>query len=262
MDIQRSAVTTGVRLKSSSYDVATATRTGLRRTNADAVWIDQPAGFFAVSDGMLDTPASGIVAQRVLDAVSELFLEPWTSVDPTERSTQEAAGRLHLGVLQAHRRIWVPSRPRRERIGATFVGVVDCGGVLCVGHVGDSRSYLLRPFKGTMAGLTEDDTVLSLAMRGGMSREEAVRQPDAHTLTQVLGVNRGANLVTSTRRWELGDIVILCTDGLSDHLETDVMAEMVLDATDLTSAAQSLVDQATSSKGLDNATVVLVRWAR
>ncbi len=260
--MESNEMTTGVRRMDTSYEVATATRTGLRDTNADAVLVDEAAGLFAVSDGMCDTPASGVAANTVLQAVGELFLEPWTTINPAERSLKEAEGRLYLGIVQAHRRILAPSRPRRERIGATFAGVVACGGFLCVGHVGDSRSYIVRPYKGTMARLTEDHTVLVRRIQQGMQRDEAVKQPDAHQLTQVLGVNRTIKLATSVQRWEPGDIVLLCTDGVSDQIDKRVIADIVFDARDLVTAAQDLVDLATAGTGLDNSTVILVRRAR
>jgi protein phosphatase len=262
MEIEERAPTSCVRPKGTLFEVATATRTGLRNTNADAALVDEDAGFFAVSDGIGDTLASGLVAQTALGAIREMFLEPWSSVQPTQRSVDEAKGRLYLGVLQAHRRIFAPWRAREERVGTTFACVVACGGAICVGHTGDSRVYLLRPNKGTMVRLTRDDTVFEEAIRLGAPPEDAAQRPDARKLTRALGVSQTVNINPFTRRWEPGDIAMVCTDGVSDQLAEHVIADIVLDSSDLSTAAQILVDRATEGVGVDNSTVVLVRRAR
>ena len=86
-------------------EAAAATHAGQRDTNADAYVIDEAAGLFAVGDGMGDTPRSGLVARMALDAVREMFLPPWSILPAADRSPAEAAERMYLGVLQAHRRI-------------------------------------------------------------------------------------------------------------------------------------------------------------
>jgi serine/threonine protein phosphatase PrpC len=261
MESETVGCTSGVRTRHARYDVATATRTGLRCANADATLVDDDAGLFAIGDGMGDTLAAGLVAKMALEAVRELFLEPWSSVPPDQRSAIEASTRLSLGVLQAHRRINAPSRARAERIGTTFAGVVACGSSLCVGHVGDSRVYILRRRTGTLTQLTVDDTVLSEAIREGTPPHEAATLPDAHKLTRVLGVRQRVDLRPSIWPWESGDIAMLCTDGVSDQVRGGAIAAILFGAVDLRTAAHQLVDVATAGVGLDNSTVVLLRAA-
>jgi protein phosphatase len=160
--------------------------------------------------------------------------------------------------MQAHGRIYAPWLPRAARTGATFAGVVDCGESFAVGHVGDSRAYLLRASKGRLAQLTADHTVAIDAHRRGAHRDAALLLPDAHNLTQAIGVRYAATLETGLRRWEPGDTVLLCTDGLSDHLDSESIANILFDGPDLGKAADRLVDRAIEVGGSDNATVVLV----
>ena len=237
-------------------EVAARTRTGRRSVNADAFLIDEAAGLYAVADGMGDTPRSRIVAQAALDAVRELFLDPWAILPQAERSTDEAGERLVLGVAQAQGRIRAPGRA--HRMGATFAGVVDCGEGIVVAHVGDSRVYLLRASKGRLAPVTRDHTVAGEACRRGVRPDDAARLPNAQALTQVIGANRIVDLRPVARRWEPGDIVLLCTDGVSDPLGAEALAAVLLDAPDLGTAAQRLVDHAVALDASDNATAVLV----
>jgi protein phosphatase len=240
-------------------EAAAATHIGRRNTNADAVLLDETAGLYAVCDAMGDTPRSRVVAQMALDAVRELFQVPWTSCPPTERPAGEANRRLLLGVGQAHGRLYVPGRARDARLGTTFAGVVAGGEWLCAGHVGDSRIYLLQASTRTLARLTQDHTVAGDACSRGLPHDAAARLPGAQTLTQALGFRSGVDLQSVVRRWEPGDIALVCTDGLSDPLDDDVIRNILLGTCHLGKAAQRLVDEAIDRGGWDNATAALVR---
>jgi protein phosphatase len=124
--------------------------------------------------------------------------------------------------------------------------------------MGDSRAYLLRRSKGRMTRPKEDDTVLGDALSQGVPYAKAARLPNAHALTRMLGALSRVPALPVIRRWEPGDLVVLCTDGLSDQLDSDAIANMVLDAADLHAAAEHLVSRAIEVGGSDNATAVLL----
>ncbi len=208
---------------------------------------------------MGDIPRSAIVARMALDAVGELFLAPWAARPRTERPVGEAAERLRLGLVQAHGRLYAPGRSRENRIGTTFAGVVACGESICAAHVGDSRVYLLRRSKARLARLTADHTVAGDALGRGVSRDAAAALPGAHALTRMLGVARGGNVEPMRLRWEAGDVALLCTDGVSDHVETEELASILLEVTDLDDAARRIVARASAAGAWDNATALLVR---
>jgi PPM family protein phosphatase len=258
MEAHESAPASGVRTRDVQIQVAVATHIGRRTTNADAFVLDEVAGLYAVSDGMGDTLRSSLIAQMALAAVREVFREPWVSYAPAERSVDEAKRRILLGVEQAHGRLLLPWWARGERIGTTFAGVVVCGEHLVIGHVGDSRVYLLRASKGRLTQLTQDHTVAGNALGRGTPADAAARLPNADALTQMIGMRRFVGLRPIVRRWEPGDIALLCTDGVSNRLGADVLADVVLDSPEPGEAAQRLVDHAIQAGGGDNATVVLV----
>jgi PPM family protein phosphatase len=240
-------------------EVGAATHAGRRNTNADAYAIDEVANFFAVADGMGDTPRSAIVARMALDAVGELFLAPWASYPPAERSASEAAQRLQLGLVQAHGRLYAPGRSKEQSIGTTFAGVVSCGGRLCLAHVGNSRVYLLGRSKARLAPLTADHTILGDAIYRGMPYDRAAALPNAHAVTRMLGVTSSIEVEVGLQRWEPGDVVLICTDGVSDRVELDELAGILLDVENLVDAARAIVARAIDAGGWDNATALLVR---
>ena len=168
--------------------------------------------------------------------------------------------RLALGVVQAHGRLYAPGRSKEERIGTTFAGVVVCEGTLCVGHVGDSRVYLLRRNEARLVQLTEDHTVRGDAFCRGIPRHVAAALPRADALTRLLGATPGVEVEGITRSWEPGDVVLICTDGVSDLVATNVMTNILLDVDDLGNAAQAIIESARAAGGGDNASAVLVRW--
>lgn len=256
------AETMGARMLAEMHiDVAAATDTGRRRkTNADAFLVDEAAGIFAVADGMGDTERSGVVARLALDAVRERFAPPWSLLPPADRSADEAAERLMLGVVQANTRLYVPGRPVPPRVGTTFAGVVICGERLCVAHAGDSRVYVLRGSTNQLTQVTVDHTVISEALWGGAPWARAAELHNAHALTRAIGLTPTLVPRPVVRRWAPGDVVLACTDGITDWIDHATITRTLVECDALEVAARRLVERAIATGGRDNATVVLGRW--
>lgn len=242
------------------FDVGFASDIGHRNANADALLIDEEAGIFAVADGMGDTSRSRAAAKLALEAVRELFRAPWSSLPPTDRLASEAAERLILGVMQADGRLFAEGRPADRRFGTTFAGAIVCRDHLCIGGAGDSRLYLFRPSTLRIAKLTEDDTVLNDAVWRGVPYDVAAARPMAHALTRAIGIRRALELRPVVTRWAPGDVLLACTDGVTDWLDGAAVAQTLVDCDTLEVAAHRLVERALMAGGRDNATAVLVRW--
>jgi protein phosphatase len=246
----------------SGVEVAGATHRGGRDFNADAVLMDDAVGVYAVADGMGDIAVSARVARRALEVVQQMFGVGWASLSPAERAQEDAKMRIAEGVKSADWQLCSPYIPVRNRIGTTFAGLVACGETICAAHVGDSRLYLLRRSEARLVRLSEDHTVLGEDLSWGIPYDVAIRNPDAHKLTRVLGVRPGADVEPILQRWDLGDIAVILTDGVSDHVDAEVLERTLLDSADLFKAAHNIVDRAQSAGGRDNASVVLVRRVR
>ncbi len=130
-----------------------------------------------------------------------------------------------------------------------------------MGHIGDSRVYMIGS-KGWLMPLTTDHTVEWDARRRGMPCHAAILLPDVDKLTRVIGVKSLAEVEALMGRWDPGDMLLLCTDGVSNGLDSEVIASILLDAADVETAAQTLVNRAVEGDGGDNATAVVVRRTR
>ena len=236
-----------------------------RRVNADAALIDPDAGVVAVADGMGDLPRSADVARRALDAMRDVFSTPcdvfpapWAQLAPAERWPTLAAELLMRGVMQANRSLYAPGL--RQPLGTTLAAAVACCEHICFAHVGDSRIYLLRASSGRLVRLTEDDTVLTRGLVHGMLPHEAARQPDVHALTRAVGMDLEIPVRPCTLRWGAGDMVMVCTDGLTDSMSAERIERLMRACeNNLCAAARRLVSEANAADGRDNVTVVLAR---
>jgi serine/threonine protein phosphatase PrpC len=153
----------------------------------------------------------------------------------------------------------VEADPRRAGMATTLTALVTDGQRLVLGHVGDSRAYLLRD--GQLRQLSTDHTfVQQLVAEGQLTPEEAHRHPWRHVVVRSLHVDPRAapsevDLVEVDVR--VGDRFLLCSDGLSDYVEHDLIAGTLLLA-DPQAASARLVQQALEAGGRDNVTAVVV----
>ena len=232
------------------YTWATATHVGhVREQNEDSVApaIDGTAQgpvVVAVADGM-GGAASGEVASAL--ALSAATAGPPADTDTTRRITDG-----NRAVLDA-----VLSDPSHAGMGTTMtLGVFDAEGTLHLGHVGDSRAYLLR--KGELSRLTTDHTyVMELVEKGHLTPEEALTHPRRNLITRVVGME---NVTADESKVSLspGDRILLCSDGLTDMLNDEEIGRILLAEHSGPGAAWALVEAANAAGGIDNTTVAIV----
>jgi protein phosphatase len=150
--------------------------------------------------------------------------------------------------------------PRLRGMGTTLTICYTVGPELFVMHAGDSRAYLFR--QGNLQRLTHDHTLAQVAIdageiQPGSPEEKRVR----HILTSALGGGFGAVTVNfNHHRLEDGDTLLLCTDGLTDHLNDDEIARVLQSQPQLDPACSRLVELALEQGGKDNVTVVIGRY--
>lgn len=249
----------GAAISEVHVDVASVTDTGRRRVNADALLCDPVADFYGVADGMGDTTRSGAVARMALEAVRELFLAPWSALPREVRAPSEALERLTLGIMQANDRLYRPRRPAAQRVGTTFAGVVLCDDIVCVAHLGDSRVGLVRRHDGRLSALTVDHTVQAEAHGPSADPRLAGLEPHPAALTRAIGRRPSVTPALRRARWEPGDVLVLSTDGVTDHVDNETIERILTETSDLVWAAMRIVGGAVERGGRDNASVILVR---
>jgi len=232
------------------YTWATATHVGhVREQNEDSVAPETDGSaegpiVVAVADGM-GGAAAGEVASR-------LALEAATAGPASDTDTVRRVSDGNRAVLDA-----VAADPSRAGMGTTMtLGVFDATGTLHLGHVGDSRGYLLRD--GKLNRLTTDHTyVMELVARGQISAEDAATHPRRNLITRVVGME---NVAVDHPEIALapGDRILICSDGLTDMLDDDSIARILGGEASVPGAAWALVEAANAAGGIDNTTVAVV----
>jgi protein phosphatase len=142
-------------------------------------------------------------------------------------------------------------------MGCTLTAARNLGRVLQISHVGDSRAYLLRA--GQLHRLTRDHTyVQELVDSGTMSPEEAATSRSRHVLVNAVGGSKeGVRVDVERVPLANGDRVLLCTDGLTDRMDDEVIRTLLAEGTTAAAAAESLLARALEGGGRDNITVIV-----
>jgi serine/threonine protein phosphatase PrpC len=228
-----------------------ATDVGRVRTVNQDLPLERP-NLYAVADGM-GGHVGGEVAARVAVETLDHAFEHAPTVDG-----------LRAAFTEANTAVWQESQVNADLrgMGTTLTAMALVGGtsgkdVLALANVGDSRAYIFS--EGELAQVTADHSLAEERMRHGeMTEEEAAVHPQRHILTRALGVSSEVE----TDMWELelssGDRVVLCSDGLSNEVSTEEMAEVLREVDDPDEAARRLVEVANEHGGADNITVVIV----
>jgi PPM family protein phosphatase len=216
-----------------------------RRRNEDSYVVAPP--LFAVADGMGGAQAGEVASKLAAAALAE--------TDPGSLSGPE---RLESLIQEANRRVYerASSDPATSGMGTTMtVALVERSGVT-IGHVGDSRAYLVR--EGKLEQLTEDHSLVNELLKSGkLSREEAEIHPQRSVITRAVGTDPDVDVDAFVVDASEGDIFLLCSDGLTDMVGDDDILETVEKYhDDLDRATKALVSAANRGGGEDNITVI------
>lgn len=232
---------------------AEATDTGLvRQSNQDAVYVDDSLAI--VADGMGGHAAGEVASEMTIELLRAGF-----GGDQTVEGLYNAINAANITVLNDAR-----ENPNHFGMGTTVIALgltVDDEGVtsptLC--HVGDSRAYQLRD--GALRQLTEDHSVAEEWVRmGRLTPEEAAVHPRRHQLTRGIGVEETIAVDVMSIHAAAGDRLLLCSDGLSNELDSDTLARLSSSPFTLEEAVVQLVDAAKVAGGRDNITAVLIEF--
>ena len=210
---------------------------------------------FAVADGL-----GGYQGGEVASAAA---VEPLAALDGREFAEPgEAAEALAAAIREGNAAILerAAGDPGLWGMGTTMTAAALAGERhLQLAHVGDSRAYLLRD--GSLEQLTTDHTVVGeLVRRGRLTPEQAAIHPERSILTRAVGLDPRVPVDTPDPvELRDGDQVLLCSDGLTEAVDDDRIAELLSAGADGEAACRSLIDAANGAGGPDNITVVLLR---
>ena len=233
---------------------AARTDVGRRRpANEDRYALAPELGLYLVADGMGGHTAGQVASELAAEsAVAAL-----RTLEGAEASLTE---KLRYSVAAANRAIYSTARARPELagMGTTLVAVLVGGERVALAHVGDSRVYLIRA--GRIRRLTDDHSLVAeLVRRREISERDARGHPHRHVLTRALGVRRAVEADLAELTPAAGDLFVLCSDGLTGHVDEQEIAHRAAEEPDLDATCDALVELANARGGEDNITVVAVR---
>lgn len=250
-----------------ALDVASLSHPGMVRThNEDSLFVDADAGIAVLADGMGGYSAGEVASGIAVNVISgglvpELRSGRELSKVDVGTGLTHAALLLQQQIAAANKGIYeaAQARPECAGMGTTLVAAVFCGSRVSIGHIGDSRCYRLRAEK--FEQLTHDHSLLQEQIDSGVLTPEQARYSlNKNLVTRALGIEAIVPADIAEYRLEAGDIYLLCSDGLTDMVDPEVVHSIVEERrAELPEAAASLVELANHNGGRDNISVVLVR---
>ena len=224
-----------------------------REVNQDYVYVtDRPIGPFpnllTVADGMGGHKAGDFASSYTVNVLKdELKKTPMDKPEEILRSVVSIAN---------HKLIEAASRDiKLEGMGTTLVAATVVGNTLYFANVGDSRLYLIND---KIRQLSKDHSLVEEMVRlGGIKAEEARNHPDKNIITRAIGVKEDVEPDIYEYRLKKGDMILMCTDGLSNMVEDEDMFNIVKGSRDVVEAVQMLIEKANSNGGRDNIGVIV-----
>jgi len=232
----------------------------VRNINQDSYYFsdDDKLPLFVVADGMGGHNAGEVASSLAIDTIKESYCREKESM---------ILGRLDIPrfinttLVEANSRILKEANENQSCVGmgtTITLGIIYDKEVF-IGHLGDSRAYLYS--KHELYQITQDHSLVAeLVRNGSISNEEAINHPQKNIITRALGTDTEIKVDIITRDLSDGDIIILCTDGLTNLVNDEKIKEVLNDCVDLRQACCILTDVANEMGGFDNTTVMIIRY--
>ena len=229
---------------------------GSKRTmNQDSVYCNENSvgsfqNLFIVADGMGGHKA-GDYASRLCVEKIVYAVEQSKSITPVT-ILEEAVTEANKGVLEEAK-----ANAEYEGMGTTMVAATIFDHHMCVGNVGDSRLYVYH--EGQLQQVTQDHSVVGeMVRKGEMPKEQARNHPKRNLITRAVGAEKEIRVDFFDETLADGDLVLMCTDGLTSMVEEEQIEEVLASAVSLQEKTNRLVELANDNGGKDNITVIII----
>lgn len=244
------------------------TDVGLQRDhNEDSYAVLSEYDLYVVADGMGGHRAGDVASRMATESIADFFRST-SREDATwpfhfDTSLSEEENRLVAGIRVANRQIFERSLRSRDcaGMGTTVVGALFSRrkNRLYVGHVGDSRAYRVRG--GVIEQLTRDHSLFNdyIMAMPELTEEQRAELP-RNVITRALGMQDNVVVDLVSDDPQVGDVFLLCSDGLSGMMEDDQIRDIVVSSTDVTEICRRLIAKANENGGEDNITALVIRF--
>lgn len=211
-----------------------------------------------VADGMGGHLAGDIASRMAVSYMNEQWEQIDEDLDPAE-----AERWLSETIVGANSRLlaYADSNPECKGMGTTLVSAFCTEKNITIGHVGDSRIYLLN--ENGFSLLTEDHSLVNeLVKKGQLTKKEAEHHPRKHVLLRALGTEESIEVDIRSLNWEENDCLLLCSDGLTNNVPDTDIEDTLRDNTSIETKAETLIQLANQAGGDDNITIALIRHSQ
>lgn len=241
--------------KSITIEAAALTDVGkVRTSNEDAYGHCIDAGVFAVCDGMGGAAAGEVASRIAVDTLIERLCAATSREDRRKTLEDSIAAANRLVFAQAEKNAAL------QGMGTTLVAASIQNGEALIGHVGDSRCYLFRA--GRLTRETNDHSLVDEQVRlGNMTQADAERSPLRNVITRAIGTQKSVDAEIAELALESGDILLLCSDGLTREVPEDRIASILRGPGTLEQLCRQLIDAANDAGSHDNVTAILIHAA-
>jgi len=225
-----------------------------RPINEDALWAD--GRLLVLADGMGGHQAGEVASRMAVELVVARLNGSCGALD--SEPDPEAAERVRASLCEANEAVYAKALqdPGLRGMGTTLTVALLAGGEAVIGHVGDSRAYLVRPE--AIVQLTEDHSVVwELVKSGGLTRDQAQVHPYRNLLTRALGTSPEVEVDTLRLRLQPEDGLLLCSDGLTSVLADAEIHDIIKRSKDPQTAVDRLIDEANARGAPDNVSAIL-----
>ncbi len=240
----------------------------VRDNNEDAIDEEESRGLLILADGMggyrAGEIASGICVATVKDTVISHWHQLTGQADEAENGLSDVGALLRTSIEKAHSTIYQVSQtqPQCEGMGTTAVVLLVYRNRAAIAYVGDSRLYRLRGEQLTQV-TTDHSLVEELVARGLYTRDEAKENVNKNIVTRALGIEPEVEVDVLEEDLQVGDTLLMCTDGLTDLVSDEAIRLTLMENADnLRAAGERLVSLANEKGGKDNISVILARVNR
>jgi protein phosphatase len=237
-----------------------------RKLNEDSLGLFPENGLYVVADGMGGHAGGEIASRLAVDSVEEFIKLSANRDDITwpfeiDESKSKDENRLNVAIRLANSRIFQEAliNKKLNGMGTTIVTALFAESHLYIGHVGDSRAYLIK--NDEIKQLTDDHSVVYEQMRlGVLSKEDAKTHSLRNVLTKALGTEPDIRVDMRAEKAEAGNIYLFCTDGLTNMLTDEEMHNIVKnEGNNIENACRELIAAANRNGGIDNITVIILK---